>query len=73
MEQTFDIVMEQLVADEEFRRAFIRSPRATLRHADDWGLALSDSERYALLTSGPQVFERLADGLGDRLRQVGAQ
>ena len=71
MEQTYEIVMDQLVADEEFRRAFIRGPRATLRDAEDWGLALCDSELSVLMTSDGRVFERLVIELGDRLEGLG--
>jgi hypothetical protein len=70
MEQTFEIVIDQLVADEEFRDSFIRTPRQTLQESADWGLPLCDSEILALIAAGPRMLEQLADQLDDRLSRL---
>ena len=67
MDRTFEIVIDQLIADEEFREAFSRMPRRTLSEAADWGVPLSDSEILELVAAGPRMLERLADRLDDRL------
>ncbi|PWT83156.1 MAG: hypothetical protein C5B57_07430 [Blastocatellia bacterium] len=66
MEQTFEIIIDQLVADEEFRHCFLRNPRGTLRLADDWGLPLCDSEIRSLMSTGPSVWDRFAEELDAR-------
>ena len=42
MEQTFEILINELVADEEFRDSFLRNPRRALHLAGDWGLPLCE-------------------------------
>jgi hypothetical protein len=44
MEQAFEIVIDHLVTDDEFRLFFLRNPRRALEAADEWGLPLCDSE-----------------------------
>jgi hypothetical protein len=66
MEQTFEIIIDQLVADEEFRHCFLRNPRRTLRLADDWGLPLSDSEIHSLIATGRSVWDRVVEELDAR-------
>jgi hypothetical protein len=70
MDQTFEIVIDQLVEDEEFRDSFFRNPRKTLRLADEWGLPLSDSEIHSLLERTPAVWERVARELNARLQEA---
>jgi len=68
VEQTIEIFIDQLIADEEFRQMFLRRPRQTLRMAADWGLPLSDREIGALLAIEPALWDRVAETLIDRLR-----
>ena len=67
MEQTFEIMIDHLVADQEFRHAFIQTPGRALRESADWGVPLCDSELYSRLAAGQRGLERLAYGLGKRL------
>jgi hypothetical protein len=67
MEQTFEIVIEQLVADDEFRQCFLRNPCQALRAADEWGLPLCDSEINALIASGRTVWNRVVAEVNARL------
>ena len=69
MQQTFDIVIDQLVADEEFRHSFLQNPRGALRN-DDWGLPLSDSEIQSLLAVNRSVWDWLAEQLEARLEEA---
>jgi hypothetical protein len=69
VEQTLEIVLDQLMADEEFRDAFIHMPRRTLSEAADWGVPLCDSEILALVAA-PRALQRIADQLNARLHQV---
>jgi hypothetical protein len=70
MDQTFNIVIDQLVEDEEFRDAFLRNPRKTLRLAREWGLPLCDSEVYSLLAMTPSVWTRVAQAMTARLQEA---
>jgi hypothetical protein len=67
MEQTFEIVVDHLVADDEFRLFFLRSPRKALEAAEEWGLALCESEINALVVSGRSLWNRLAAEVNARL------
>jgi hypothetical protein len=67
MKQTFDIFIDELVTDEEFRETFLRRPRQTLALADDWGLPLSSSEIRSLIATEAGVWDRLAETLNARL------
>jgi hypothetical protein len=69
VEQTFEIVIDHLVADEEFRHSFLRNPQRTLR-ADEWGLPLCDSEIDALLAINPSVWDHVAEQAYSRLQQA---
>lgn len=69
-QQSLEIFIDELIADEEFRDAFLRSPRQTLRLAADWGLPLSESELRSLLASDPSVWDRVADELDSRLQEA---
>lgn len=67
MEQTFEIVIDHLVADDEFRLSFLRNPRKALEAADEWSLPLCDSEINALIASGRYMWERVAAEVNARL------
>ena len=70
MAQTVDIFIDELMGDEELRYRFLRSPRATLRHAAEWCLPLSDSEIQALLSMDPSLWDRIAEQLCSRLQEA---
>ena len=70
MDQTFEIVIDQLVADDEFRQSFLRNPRKTLHAAEEWGLPLCDSEINALLASGRTLWNRVAAEVNARLQDA---
>jgi len=72
MEQTFEIVVDQLMADEEFRQSFFESPYQALRNRDEWGLPLCDSEALSLLAMPPSGWDRLTEALNTRLHQADA-
>jgi hypothetical protein len=68
MDRTIEIMIDQLVADEEFREVFMRNPWKLLRDADEWGLPLCDSEIQALLTAAPAVWDAIAADVCSRLQ-----
>ena len=70
MQQSIDIFIDELVADEEFREAFLRSPRKTLQFAGDWGLPLCESEIRSLMSIDPSVWDSVVEELDDRLGQA---
>ena len=70
MEQTFEIMIEQLVADEEFRHVFLRNPWKLLRSADDWGLPLCDSEIQSLISTTPAAWDEVAAEVCARLQKA---
>jgi hypothetical protein len=70
MEQTFEILIDELVSDEELRRSFFASPRRTLQLADEWGLPLCDSEIRSLITTDQSVWDRVAEELDSRLQRA---
>ena len=70
MDATFEIFIDQLVADEEFRHSYLRSPRQTLGMADEWALPLSDTEISTLIALEPSLWDRVAEELIDRLQQA---
>ncbi|MEZ5292922.1 MAG: hypothetical protein R2745_17710 [Vicinamibacterales bacterium] len=70
LDQTLDILIDELQADDELRAAFFRHPDRLLRQADEWGLPLTDTEVNALQTPRVPVWERVADALNARARQA---
>ena len=70
IEQTVDLFIYELQTDEELREAFFRNPWKTLRLAADWGLPLSDTEVMALLGVGHGFWDRVLEGLDDRLQDA---
>jgi hypothetical protein len=63
MDQTFDIFIDELTTDEEFRASFLRDPRQTLERADEWGLPLSASEIRSVLKGDRRTWMRVAEAL----------
>ena len=70
MQNRFDILLDELVRDEEFRHSFLRQPRMTLKLADDWCLPLSESEVRALIAADRSAWERVTDALDARLQEA---
>jgi hypothetical protein len=70
VDRSLEIFIDELVADEEFRQFFFRSPLKTLRHAREWGVPLSDSEIGSLLASGAYVWDRVAEALSSQLLEA---
>ena len=68
MPRNLDIFSDELMADEELRDSFFRSPFMTLRRAADWGLPISESEMRALIAANPAVWECVADVFESRLK-----
>lgn len=67
LEQSLEILIDELVGNDDLRHEFFRNPYATLRQADDWGLPLTDNEVQALCKSRLIIWERVAEALGIRL------
>ena len=70
MEQTFEIMIDQLVADDEFRHFFLQNPRKALHAAEEWGLPLCDSEIHALIATGRSTWGRIAAEVDARLQHA---
>ena len=70
MQRSIEILIGKLVTDEDFRRAFQRDPTATLQLASDWGLALSQYEIRALLSTDQSLWDRVADEIDARLQKA---
>jgi hypothetical protein len=70
MSQILDILVEELVADEDFREFFVRNPRRAVRLANDWGLPFSESEIRSLLAARGWVWDHVAQNLASRLGQA---
>ncbi len=67
MKELLDILVDELVADEDFREFFVRNPREAVRMANDCGLPFSESEIRSLLAANGWIWDRVADELGCRL------
>jgi len=65
-EDTLEILVSELMADEELRDAFFRNPDLTLQHASDWALLLSDSEVRTLRRSAHRICDEVAEALEAR-------
>ena len=59
-----------VLSDEDFRRAFQRDPRQTLKDAEQWGLALSPIEAAALIATDRTLWDRIARELDTRLQKA---
>lgn len=67
LEQSLEILVDELVVNDELRHEFFRNPYATLREASEWGVPLTDREVEALCSGRYPIWERVADALNDRL------
>lgn len=62
-DETMEILIGELMADEELRDAFLRNPDRTLRQASEWALPLSDSEVRELRRNPHRLYDIVADAL----------
>ena len=67
MEQSFEVFIEELAADEALRQSFFRNPEQTLLQADEWGVPLSTTELQEFVSSRTLVV-RVGDALSARLQ-----
>ena len=67
LEQSFEILIHELMNDDELRDAFLRNPDRTLRFASDWGMPLSESELRSLRAPSFSLWDRVIDELEARL------
>jgi hypothetical protein len=65
-DDTMEILIGELMADEELRDAFLRNPDRTLQHASDWALPLSESELRSLRLSAHRLWDTVAEALEAR-------
>jgi len=65
-DDTLEILIGELMADEELRDAFLRDPDRTLQRASDWALPLSDSEVRALRRAAHRICDTVAEALEAR-------
>lgn len=63
LEQSLEILIDELMNDDELRLAFLRSPCRTLQAGSEWAMPLTDNERRALCTCRYPVWERVTDAL----------
>lgn len=66
-DDTFEILIGELLTDEALRDAFFRDPQRTLQEAAEWPLPLSASELHALRSPAYRLRDRVADALEARL------
>jgi hypothetical protein len=69
VEQTIEIVLDQLVVNEQFLQAYEEGSRQTRGRSTPRDLALTPFEVRALLSTDADVFERFAQELDSRLRK----
>jgi len=70
VQRHIELLIGRLVTDEDFRRAFQRDPRQTLKDAEQWGLALSPIEAAALIATDRTLWDRIARELDTRLQKA---
>lgn len=64
---TLEILVNELMADGELYRAFLRNPVRTLQDARHWGLPLTETELRSLESPALRLWERMAVELEYRL------
>ena len=65
-----EMLIGRLIADEEFRAAFLANPERTLLELCDRGLELSRTEIAALVSTNPVLWSQAADLLDARLQKA---
>jgi hypothetical protein len=69
MQRNFEIIIDELVSDEDFRDSFLRQPLRTLQLAGEW-LPLTESELSSLISAAPSIWENVAEELDMRLQEA---
>jgi hypothetical protein len=69
-QRSIELFIGRLITDEGFREAFIDNPNAAVRMFVDAGLELTTVEIAALLATGVDVWERVADQVDPRLQKA---
>jgi hypothetical protein len=67
LDQSLEILIDELLGDDELREAFFRNPDRTLSLAADWGMPLSETELRLLRAPRHRLWERVAEELAARL------
>jgi hypothetical protein len=67
LDDSFEILIGELLTDEGLRDAFIQNPERTLQLAGDWPLPLSASELQSLRMQADRLLDRVAEELTCRL------
>jgi len=62
-QDSLNILIDELIADDELRDSFLRDPERTLQFASDWALPLSESELRPLRARSYQVWEKVVEQL----------
>lgn len=65
LNDTFEILVGELMTDDELRDSFLRDPERTL--AGDWALPLSESELQLLRVPANRLWDKVVDELEARL------
>jgi hypothetical protein len=72
-QRSIEVLIGRLITDEGFRDAFMRDPMAALRTFIDAGHDLTTVEIAALVATGPDFWERVADQVDPRLQKASFQ
>jgi hypothetical protein len=69
-QRSVEILIGRLVTDEEFRQTFRRDPQRALDQLLERGLDLTPAEIGALMNTGRELWDRVADELDPRLQKA---
>jgi hypothetical protein len=72
-QRSIEVLIGRLITDEGFRGAFIGDPTAALRAFIEAGHELTTVEISALVATGPDFWERVADQVDPRLQKASFQ
>jgi hypothetical protein len=69
-QRSVEIVIGRLATDEEFRQTFRTDPHRAIALLIDRGMDLTPAEVGALLATGRELWDRVADQLDPRLQKA---
>ena len=69
-QRSVEILIGRLVTDEEFRQVFRRDPQRAIDQLLERGLDLTPAEIGALMNTGRELWDRVADELDPRLQKA---